>query len=173
MLVDQVSATFSRFQLLTNFPIHLRKCFSFQMIGRVEHVHSRSFIHRDMKPENFVMGIGKYCNKLYIIDFGLAKRYRDTRTKVHIPYREDKNLTGTARYASVNAHLGIEQSRRDDLESLGYVIMYFMRGSLPWQGLKAATKKQKYERISQKKLDTSVEVLTKVKFSISLFHEFW
>lgn len=132
-----------------------------QMIGRVEHVHSRSFIHRDMKPENFVMGIGKYCNKLYIIDFGLAKRYRDTRTKVHIPYREDKNLTGTARYASVNAHLGIEQSRRDDLESLGYVIMYFMRGSLPWQGLKAATKKQKYERISQKKLDTSVEVLTK------------
>ena len=146
------------------FSINLWKtdgCF-FQMIGRVEHVHSRSFIHRDMKPENFVMGIGKYCNKLYIIDFGLAKRYRDTRTKVHIPYREDKNLTGTARYASVNAHLGIEQSRRDDLESLGYVIMYFMRGSLPWQGLKAATKKQKYERISQKKLDTSVEVLTKV-----------
>ena len=132
------------------------------MIGRVEHVHSRSFIHRDMKPENYVMGIGKYCNKLYIIDFGLAKRYRDARLKVHIAYREDKNLTGTARYASVNAHLGIEQSRRDDLESLGYVIMYFMRGSLPWQGLKAATKKQKYERISQKKLDTTVEVLTKV-----------
>ncbi len=132
------------------------------MIGRVEHVHSRSFIHRDMKPENFVMGIGKYCNKLYIIDFGLAKRYRDARTRVHIAYREDKNLTGTARYASVNAHLGIEQSRRDDLESLGYVIMYFMRSNLPWQGLKAATKKQKYERISQKKLDTTVEVLTKV-----------
>ena len=108
------------------------------------------------------MGIGKYCNKLYIIDFGLAKRYRDARLKVHIAYREDKNLTGTARYASVNAHLGIEQSRRDDLESLGYVIMYFMRGSLPWQGLKAATKKQKYERISQKKLDTTVEALTKV-----------
>ncbi|RZF43777.1 hypothetical protein LSTR_LSTR009200 [Laodelphax striatellus] len=132
-----------------------------QMIGRVEFVHCKCFIHRDIKPDNFLMGIGRHCNKLFIIDFGLAKKYRDSRTRMHITYREDKNLTGTARYASINAHLGIEQSRRDDMESLGYVMMYFNKGSLPWQGLKAATKKQKYEKISEKKMSTPPEVLCK------------
>uniref|UniRef100_A0A8C0W482 non-specific serine/threonine protein kinase n=1 Tax=Castor canadensis TaxID=51338 RepID=A0A8C0W482_CASCN len=132
-----------------------------QMISRIEYVHTKNFIHRDIKPDNFLMGIGRHCNKLFLIDFGLAKKYRDNRTRQHIPYREDKNLTGTARYASINAHLGIEQSHRDDMESLGYVLMYFNRTSLPWQGLKAATKKQKYEEISEKKMSTPVEVLGK------------
>ncbi|XP_030465263.2 casein kinase 1-like protein 2 isoform X1 [Syzygium oleosum] len=130
-----------------------------QMINRVEFVHSKSFLHRDIKPDNFVMGLGRRANQVYIIDFGLAKKYRDSSTHQHIPYRENKNLTGTARYASMNTHLGIEQSRRDDLESLGYVLMYFLRGSLPWQGLKAGTKKQKYEKISEKKVSTSIEAL--------------
>jgi len=132
-----------------------------QMINRIEYTHSKNFIHRDIKPDNFLMGIGRHCNKVFIIDFGLAKKFRDNKTRQHIPYREDKNLTGTARYASINAHMGYEQSRRDDMESLGYVLMYFNRGSLPWQGLKAATKKQKYEKISEKKMSTPVEVLAK------------
>ncbi|KAG2447120.1 hypothetical protein HYH02_007866 [Chlamydomonas schloesseri] len=132
-----------------------------QMISRVEYLHSRSFIHRDIKPDNFLMGLGKRANQVNIIDFGLAKKYRDPKTHQHIPYCENKNLTGTARYASVNTHMGIEQSRRDDLESLGYVFMYFLRGSLPWQGLQAATKKQKYEKISEKKMKTPFEVLCK------------
>uniref|UniRef100_A0A6M2EFU6 non-specific serine/threonine protein kinase n=1 Tax=Populus davidiana TaxID=266767 RepID=A0A6M2EFU6_9ROSI len=132
-----------------------------QMINRVEFVHSKSFLHRDIKPDNFLMGLGRRANQVYIIDFGLAKKYRDSSTHQHIPYRENKNLTGTARYASMNTHLGIEQSRRDDLESLGYVLMYFLRGSLPWQGLKAGTKKQKYEKISEKKVSTSIEALSR------------
>uniref|UniRef100_A0A182V464 non-specific serine/threonine protein kinase n=1 Tax=Anopheles merus TaxID=30066 RepID=A0A182V464_ANOME len=132
-----------------------------QMISRIDFIHSRSFIHRDIKPDNFLMGLGKKGNLVYIIDFGLAKKYKDSRSMSHIPYRENKNLTGTARYASINTHLGIEQSRRDDLESLGYVLMYFNLGTLPWQGLKAANKRQKYERISEKKLSTPVEELCK------------
>lgn len=143
-----------------------------QMVTRIEYVHSKGFLHRDIKPDNFLMGLGRKANQVYIIDFGLAKRYRDSTTNRHIPYRENKNLTGTARYASCNTHLGIEQSRRDDLESLGYVLLYFLRGSLPWQGLKAATKKQKYDKICEKKLSTPIEVLCKshpVEFA-SYFH---
>ncbi|KAM6515598.1 serine/threonine protein kinase [Fusarium solani] len=130
-----------------------------QLISRVEYIHAKSFIHRDIKPDNFLMGVGKRGNQVNAIDFGLAKKYRDPKTHFHIPYRENKNLTGTARYASINTHLGVEQARRDDMESLGYVILYFSLGSLPWQGLKAATKKQKYDRIMEKKMTTPTEVL--------------
>jgi serine/threonine protein kinase len=107
--------------------------------------------------------MGSYENKksVYLIDFGLSKRYMNVRNGTHIPYRDNKNLTGTARYASVNSHLGIEQSRRDDLESIGYVLLYFCRGKLPWQALKARTKKEKYSKISEKKSSTPIEVLCK------------
>lgn len=132
-----------------------------QLICRIEYIHARCFIHRDIKPDNFLMGIGRRGSQVNVIDFGLAKKYRDPRTHLHIPYRENKNLTGTARYASINTHLGIEQLRRDDLELLGYVLIYFCRGLLPWQGLKAATKRQKYDRIMEKKMTTPNDILTK------------
>jgi len=132
-----------------------------QLLSRLEYVHSKSVIHRDVKPDNFLVGLGEQQSVIHIIDFGLAKKYDDPPSHQHIPYRENRHLTGTARYASINTHIGIEQSRRDDLESLGYVLMYFIRGSLPWQGLKANTKKQKYERIMDRKMSTSTEQLCK------------
>jgi casein kinase 1 len=130
-----------------------------QMLTRVELMHSKKYLHRDIKPDNFLIGLGRKASQVFMIDFGLAKRYRDPKTDQHIPYRDGKNLTGTARYASLSTHLGVEQSRRDDLEGLGYVFVYFLKGSLPWQGLPARTKKDKYEQIKQKKSATSIEEL--------------
>jgi serine/threonine protein kinase len=131
-----------------------------QMLERIEHIQSNHFIHRDIKPDNFLIERRK-AGYIFVVDFGLAKRFRNPKTGQHIPWKEGKSLTGTARYASLNTHLGFEQSRRDDLEGIGYVLLYFLLGKLPWQGLPAKTKKDKYEKIKEKKRDTTIADMCK------------
>lgn len=132
-----------------------------QMLQRIEFVHINNFLHRDIKPDNFLMGNGKNSHIMYIIDFGLAKRFVDPKTGEHIPYRDGKSLTGTARYASLNTHIGQEQARRDDIESIAFVMVYFLKGSLPWQGVSGETKDEKYRKIKEKKIETPITELSK------------
>ena len=104
-------------------------------LARLQTLHAAGFAHRDIKPENFVYGVGAAKSVLYIIDFGLCKRVVEPRTGRHIPHRWGKSLSGTPRYASTRMHDGEEQARRDDIEALGYMLVYLAKGSLPWQGL--------------------------------------
>jgi casein kinase 1 delta/casein kinase I family protein HRR25 len=145
-----------------------------QAITRIEYIHSKGFLHRDIKPDNFLMGVGKQGNILYTIDFGLAKEH--SLAKEHRQY-EHRFLGGTIRYASIKNHLEqgryllratlpfslltsrTEQSWGDDLESLGYIFVYLARGSLPWQGLKASTEKEKNDLIKERKMNLSGEAL--------------
>lgn len=129
-----------------------------QILSNLEYIHFKTYVHRDLKPENFLIGTGAKASRIYTIDFGLSKRYRDQNTFLHIPFRDKKPLIGTARYASLNAHMGYEISRRDDLEALCLMLIYFLKdGHLPWQGIQVATKDQKYQQIKEIKQNTTVD----------------
>ena len=117
-----------------------------QVIDRIHWVHSKNLVHRDIKPDNFLIG-KKDPNVIYLIDFGLSKKYKSSTTGKHIRFGFTGKLTGTVRFASANALRGGEQSRRDDLESIGYMIIFFMRGKLPWQGVTGIKKMERYLKI--------------------------
>ena len=141
-----------------NFSLKTTLMLGIQILRRIKTLHENNFIHRDIKPENFTIGLKKMNNTIYMIDYGLTRKYCDSHKK-HIPYKDKKNLTGTALYASIYTHKGIEQSRRDDLESLGYMMVYFCKGELPWMNVQAKNKAGKYKKIMEKKIEMKPEIL--------------
>ena len=149
------------FNVRKQFSVKTVAMLGYQMINTLQFIHDRHIIHRDIKPDNFVMGYDDKNAKLYLLDFGLAKKFRSSKTLIQYPYIKKNKLTGTARYASIHALEEMEQSRRDDLESMGYVLMYFLRGSLPWQGLRIKAKEDRYMKILEKKKETTSEELCK------------
>lgn len=141
------------------FSIKTTCLLAIQMIDLMKYIHDKDLIHRDVKPDNFCIGLNDKSHVIYILDFGLAMKYRIGENKEHIKISLNKKLTGTTRYSSVNAMKGIEQSRRDDLEALGYILMYFLKSGLPWQGLYVQRRVERYKKILEKKEKTTTDEL--------------
>ena len=129
-----------------------------QFLDVMKSIHSKGYIHRDIKPDNFVVD-NKYQNNIYCIDFGLATRYLKRGSNEHIKLTTNHKFCGTARYSSISSHLGNSQSRKDDLESIGYLLIYLYRGSLPWMNIKHKDKLERYRLIGEKKINTTEEEL--------------
>ncbi|CAL8113517.1 unnamed protein product [Orchesella dallaii] len=131
-----------------------------QCLLRLQSLHECGYVHSDIKPENYVMGIGQFdSNAVYLIDFGLSKSYKNVTTKHHLRQKPGGSFNGTVRYASINTHQGLDPSRRDDLESLGYMLIQFIKRKLPWSGLQIDANESLFEKVLQVKLDNPVEKL--------------
>lgn len=163
MVMDLLGPSLDKFFIFCNkkFSPLTSSYLGIEMVKRVQYIHSKGFLHRDIKPNNFMLGRFsknlEYVNEktVFVIDFGLSKEYIDFDTGDHLPFRDGRRFIGTPRYASIGTHMGYRQSRRDDLESIAYIVIYFVLGELPWQGIKAKSKSEKKEKIMEMKLKTN------------------
>jgi len=175
LVTDLLGPSLGDFHILCGRKFGLKSCLMIgdQVLERLEVLHELGYVHRDLKPQNILMGRGESASLLHVIDFGLTKRFRNPETLQHIAYRENKAPVGTARFASAAASRGCEQGRRDDLEALGYILVYFLCGSLPWQGIQTATMTAKYQKLSQIKSSTSILELCSAIPGQDLFVEYF
>ncbi|CAD8066061.1 unnamed protein product [Paramecium sonneborni] len=145
------------FKQLKRFNLKSVLTIGIQAVNLLERAHQKGVIHRDLKPENMILGIGNEISKLYLIDFGISKVYRDANGR-HIIFKDQKSFLGTTRYASIAAHLGHELGRKDDLESLMYILLYFLRGQLPWQNMVNVTDDERTQKVGELKLSLENEI---------------
>ena len=130
------------------------------LIRILQYIHTNNIIHRDLKPDNIVIGSNNNNGNIYLLDFGLSKNFRNKENGNHIELVKNKSLVGSMRYASIRNHKGYEQSRRDELESLSYIVLYFLKGGkLPWNGLPISNKEEKSKQICQIKSNINLETL--------------
>jgi serine/threonine protein kinase len=154
LLGDSLDAIFTNCEKQFNIGTTIK--LGIEMVEIMENLHNAGIIHRDIKPNNFMIGKNNRSH-LYIMDFGLSKRFM--KNEQHIKPANNRNMVGTARYVGLNVHLGFEPSRRDDMESIGYMLIYFVKGLLPWQGLKKDNKTSQIEKIKEVKMSVSLEKL--------------
>lgn len=172
MIMDLLGPSLDKFFIACDkkFSVQTTLLIGEQMVQRLKYIHSKGYLHRDIKPNNFMLGrFSRSCpiellndKTIYVIDFGLSKEYVDFETNTHLPFKDNRRFIGTPRYASINTHCGIRQSRRDDLESIAYILIYFIVGELPWQGIKAKSKAEKKEKIKEVKMKINFEENTQI-----------
>jgi serine/threonine protein kinase len=157
---------------IKKFTIKTSLMIMIQGIERLKSLHEKGIIHRDIKPENFVIGPKNKERIIYLIDFGLSKKI--SNDKILPTIKADRNIIGTMRYISMNTHQGYEQGRRDDLESLFYIIIYFMKGELPWQNIKCKTRAEKYSKIFEikKKVTENGELVEELPLEMGKILEY-
>lgn len=145
-----------KYKKQTTFSLKTVLMIADQTLQRLEFIHSMRLIHRDIKPGNIMVGKKPHKHRLFLIDFGLAKKYK-SENGTHLPFKVGKSMVGTARYCSLNTSLGHESSRKDDLETLFFCFMFFLKGKLPWMGFNDLPKNERYEMMKQIKKDISIE----------------
>ena len=161
-----------RNQPTKHFSLKTTLMLSIQILKIIQIFHEKNYIHRNIKPENFLIGL-KNFSLINLIGFNLSRYYINQKDNIHIPYKEGKSFIGTIRFCSIYTHFGFEQSRRDDLQSIGFMLIYFIKGSLPWMGIKCKNIKEKIMRIKEKKIEVTPGILChNVDFSIKSYFDY-
>ncbi|KAG1905077.1 casein kinase I [Suillus fuscotomentosus] len=153
------------------FSLHTVVNLADQLLSCLEYIHSHNYVHGDIKLQNVMVGLHDLRHTAFIIDFGITKEYCDTSTRLHVPFHHNRRLTGTPAFASTNNHLGVEPGRRDNLESLAYMLIYFLHGSLPW--LTGDHGKLSSSSMLERKANTTIEALCRgipVEFATMLIY---